>query len=297
MGQKINFTKKALQLIIGRRAFFYVHYKGNTMKTVVITGSTRGIGHGMAHEFLKLGCRVMISGRKREQVDAEADKFAQKFGSEKIAGHACEVTSPEQLQALWEAAVKAFGTVDIWINNAGVTHPTLNIAELKVSEIKPVIETNITALIYATQVALKGMLSQGHGFIYNMEGHGNHDEYIAGLTVYGTTKRAVTYFTNALQLELEGTGVKACLLSPGIVLTDFILDEMRKLPPDRLEMTKIVYNCLADTVDTVTPWLVEHILENDEGGASIAWLDTDKANARFESDEYCSRDILSQFGF
>ena len=267
------------------------------MKTIVITGSTRGIGRGMAEEFLKRGCRVMISGRKKEQVDAEVVMLAGLYGSEVVAGCACEVTSPEQLRALWDAAAKAFGRVDIWINNAGVTHPTRNIVELEPSEIKPVIETNVTGLIYANQVALKGMAAQGHGFIYNMEGHGSHDEYIAGLTVYGSTKRAVTYLSNSLQLEVDGTGVNVCLLSPGIVLTDFILDEMRKLPPERLEMTKIVYNCLADTVETVTPWLAEQILANNEGGATIAWLDAEKANQRFESDEYNARDLLSQFGF
>jgi NAD(P)-dependent dehydrogenase (short-subunit alcohol dehydrogenase family) len=266
------------------------------MKTIVITGSTRGIGHGMALEFLKRGCRIMISGRKREQVDSEVKKFADVYGSDKIAGYPCEITSHEQIQALWDAAVKTFGTVDIWINNAGVTHPTANVMELKPVEIKPVIDTNITGLIYANQVALRGMTSQGHGFIYNMEGHGSHDEFMAGLTVYGTTKRAVKYFTDSLQLELDGTGAKVCLLSPGIVMTDFIIDEMRKLPPERYETAKVVYNCLADTVETVTPWLAEQILTNDEGGKEIAWLDAEKVNARFESDEYCSRDLLSQFG-
>ncbi|MBN2106063.1 MAG: SDR family oxidoreductase [Deltaproteobacteria bacterium] len=267
------------------------------MKTIVITGSTRGIGHGMTVEFLKRKCRVMLSGRSQELVEAEVGRLAADYGKDTVAGLACEVTSPDQLQALWDGAVAAFGTVDIWINNAGVTHPTRNVAELKPAEMKSVIDTNVTGLVYATQVALKGMTALGGGFIYNMEGHGSHDEFIAGLSVYGTTKRAVTYFTSSLQLELEGTGVNACLLSPGIVLTDFILDELRKLPPERLEITKIVYNCLADTVETVTPWLAENILANKDGGATIAWLDTQKANARFESDEYNTRDLLSQFGF
>jgi NAD(P)-dependent dehydrogenase (short-subunit alcohol dehydrogenase family) len=267
------------------------------MKTVVITGSTRGIGHGMAHEFLKLGCRVMISGRKKEQVDREIKKFAEAYGKEKVAGQPCEITSYEQIKSLWDAAVKAFGAVDIWINNAGVTHPTMNVRELEPADIKNVVDTNITGLMYANQIALRGMTAQGHGFIYNMEGHGSHDEFLAGLSVYGASKRAVTYFTHSLLLELDETPVKAGMLSPGIVLTDFIIDEMRKLPPERFETAKIVYNCLADTVETVTPWLVENILANDESGKEIAWLDTEKANARFDSDEYCSRDLLSQFGF
>ncbi len=266
------------------------------MKTIVITGSTRGIGHGMALELLKRGSRVMISGRKKDQVDSEVDNFAAVYGKENIAGHPCEITRYEQIQALWDAAVKAFGTVDIWINNAGVTHPTRNLMELEPAEMKPVIDTNITGLIYANQIALRGMTAQGHGFIYNMEGHGSHDEYIAGLSIYGATKRAVTYFTNSLLMEIDGETIKAGLLSPGIVMTDFIIDEMRKLPPDRFETAKIVYNCLADTVETVTPWLAENILANDESGKEIAWLDTEKANERFNSDEYCSRDLLSQFG-
>lgn len=266
------------------------------MKTIVITGSTRGIGHGLALEFLKLGCRVMISGRKKDQVDAVVAAFAESYGKEKIAGQPCEITSHDQIKALWDAAVKAFGTVDIWINNAGVTHPTLNVMELDTQSIKNVIDTNITGLIYANQVAVRGMTAQGHGFIYNMEGHGSHDEFLAGLSVYGATKRAVTYFTNSLLMEIDGETVKAGLLSPGIVMTDLIIDEMRKLPPERFETAKIVYNCLADTVETVTPWLAEHILANEESGKEIAWLDTEKANERFESDEYNCRDLLSQFG-
>ncbi|MBN2109062.1 MAG: SDR family oxidoreductase [Deltaproteobacteria bacterium] len=266
------------------------------MKTIVITGSTRGIGHGMALELLKLGCRVMISGRNKDQVDSVVKKFSAVFGNDKIAGCPCEITSYEQIQALWAGAVKAFGTVDIWINNAGVTHPTMNVQDLTPADIKNVVDTNITGLMYANQIALRGMTAQGHGFIYNMEGHGSHDEFIAGLAVYGATKRAVTYFTNSLLLEIDGETIKAGLLSPGIVMTDFIINEMRKLPPDRFETAKIVYNCLADTVETVTPWLAENILANEESGKLIAWLDTEKAQARFESDAYCSRDLLSQFG-
>jgi short-subunit dehydrogenase len=267
------------------------------MQTVVITGSTRGIGHGLAVEFLKRGCNVMISGRKKELVDREVQKLAAVYGTEKVSGHPCEITMYEELEALWDAAVKAFGVVDIWINNAGVTHPTMNVSELSPDSIKNVIDTNITGLIYANQIAVKGMTAQGHGFIYNMEGHGSHDEFIAGLSVYGASKRAVTYFTNSLLMEIDGVMVNAGLLSPGIVLTDFIIDEMRKLPPERLEMTKIVYNCLADTVETVTPWLAENILANEENGKEIAWLDAEKANERFNSDAYCNRDMLSQFGF
>ncbi|MBP1762322.1 MAG: hypothetical protein H6Q64_1864, partial [Firmicutes bacterium] len=63
-----------------------------------------------------------------------------------------------------------------------------------------------------------------------------------------------------------------------------------------LETVKAVYNCLADTVETVTPFLVENILTNDQHGVEIAWLTDEKANERFNSDEYCSRDFFSKHG-
>jgi len=266
------------------------------MKTVVITGSTRGIGQGLAVEFLKRGCAVVISGRSAGAVVKEVQRLAGIYGSDKVSGSACEVTDSVQVQGLWDAAQAAFGRVDIWINNAGITHTTKVLAELDSSEIKPVIDTNITGMIYGSQVALCGMIKQGFGQLYNMEGHGSNDKKRPGLSIYGTTKRALKYFTEALIEETEDGPVQVCFLSPGIVITDFLIDDMHKMNPDDLETVKAVYNCLADTVETVTPYLVENILKNDAHGVEIAWLTDEKANERFTSDEYCSRDFFSRYG-
>lgn len=104
------------------------------------------------------------------------------------------------------------------------------------------------------------------------------------------------YFSEALIEEVEGTPVQVGMLSPGIVVTDFLMHNLRKMGPDKLETVKAVYNCLADTVETVTPFLVEGILHNDKNGTEIAWLTKEKANERFSSDEYASRDLFSQYG-
>jgi NAD(P)-dependent dehydrogenase (short-subunit alcohol dehydrogenase family) len=266
------------------------------MKTVVITGSTRGIGHGLAVEFLKRGCAVVISGRKKTAVETEVQKLAQIYGKDRVAGVPCEVTDLGQVQALWDGAKKIFGTVDIWINNAGITHTTRLFANLDPLEISPVVNTNITGLAYGCRVALQGMQEQGAGQIYNFEGHGSDGRKRPGLLIYGTTKRAVRYFTEALIEETEGGPVQVCFLSPGIVVTDFLIDDMRKMSPDDLETTKAVYNCLADTVETVTPFLADEVLKNFAHGIEIAWLTDEKANERFSSDEYCSRDLFSRHG-
>jgi NADP-dependent 3-hydroxy acid dehydrogenase YdfG len=266
------------------------------MKVVVITGSTRGIGHGLAIEFLKSGCQVLLSGRSQANVDAEVKQLAKQYGADKVAGHVCEVTDMKQIQALWDAAKRAFGKVDIWINNAGITHTTKLLAEMDSEEIKPVIDTNITGTIYGCKAALQGMLKQGFGQIYNMEGHGSNDAKLPGVSVYGTTRRALRYLTEALIEETEDTPVQVCFLNPGMVVTDLVINSMRKKTPEERESAKAVLNCLADTVETVTLFLVENILKNDTHGAEIAWLTEEKANERFNSDEYCSRDLFGRYG-
>ena len=91
------------------------------MKSIVITGSTRGIGRGLADEFLKRGHNVVLSGRNKETLEKEIKKAEEEFDNSKVIGLICDVTDYKQVQALWDAAKQAFGTVDIWINNAGMT--------------------------------------------------------------------------------------------------------------------------------------------------------------------------------
>ena len=71
---------------------------------------------------------------------------------------------------------------------------------------------------------------------------------------------------------------------------------MKKMPEEEYEKVRIIYNIIADTVETVTPFLVENILSNSSTGAKIDWLTDEKAAERFNSDEYASRNLLGEFG-
>ena len=266
------------------------------MKTVVITGSSKGIGFGLAAEFLKRDFSVVLSGRNEKKLHSAVDSLGEEYGKDKVAGQPCDVTNVQQVEILWNTAKNKFGAVDIWINNAGITNPTKLFWEVEPSDIKNVINTNITGVVYGTQVALKGMIEQGHGQIYNMEGFGSGDMMRVGMTMYGTTKRATRYFTESLVEEARDLPVQIGTLGPGMVVTDFMLDDLRQLPEDKREETKVVYNMLADKVETVTPFLVEEIIKNEKTGAKIDWLTMEKANARFEDEYYTSRDLLSEFG-
>jgi len=266
------------------------------MKNVVITGSTKGIGLGLAKEFLNNACTVVISGRNKERLEHELVDLKKTFGEEKVVGQDCDVSDYVQVRILWDNAVKKFGSVDIWINNAGIDNSILPYWELDSSEIGPVVNTNLTGMMYGSHAALKGMIAQGHGQIYNVDGYGSNDMMRTGFTVYGSTKRALRYFTESLIQEAVDQPVQIGRISPGMVLTDFMIDGLRKLPSEHLDAIKAIYNIMADSVETVTPFLVEGVLANTETGAKITWLTEEKIHERFNSEKYLSRDMFIQYG-
>ena len=97
------------------------------MANVVITGSTRGIGLGLAKEFRRLGHSVVVSSRGSAAVAAAVAEVSAAPGSGTVVGQPCDVGQRDQVQALWDAAAAGLGGVDIWINNAGLAGPKLNL--------------------------------------------------------------------------------------------------------------------------------------------------------------------------
>ena len=262
------------------------------MKTVVITGSTRGIGKGLANNFLAKGCQVVISGRRQEDVDAVVAELATVHGAEHVAGKACEITDAGQLQGLWDAAVTAFGRVDVWINNAGVSIPRENLSDTDPEAIARIVDINLGGLLLANRVALRGMQAQGGGQIWNMEGFGSGGQVQPGMCAYGATKRAVNYINKALQKEVKDTPVQVCTLSPGIVVTDLLMGDYDLASPE-WQKSKRIFNILGDTVETVTPFLVDGILKTDKSGGKVVWLTGGKAFGRFMTAGFNKRDLFA----
>ncbi len=149
--------------------------------------------------------------------------------------------------------------------------------------------------MYGTQVALNGMLAQGGGKIYTFEGFGSNGSTSPGLTVYGATKYAVRYFTDALAKEYADSPVLIGSLSPGMVPTDLLVYSSRSQDPQQWEKSKRIMNILGDTVETVTPWLVEQALANTKNGARIEWLTKAKAMRRFLLPGYKNRHIVEDY--
>jgi NAD(P)-dependent dehydrogenase (short-subunit alcohol dehydrogenase family) len=261
---------------------------------IVITGSTRGIGFGLAQAFLARGCAVVISGRTQPAVDDAIARLAAQHHPARIAGAVCDVTELSQLAALWTFASERFGQVDVWINNAGAAPPQVPFSRVPTGELAGAVSTNMLGPIYGTRVALDGMLPRGEGAIFNVEGYGSDGRMMrTGMAVYGSTKTATRYFSRSVAREIEGTGVRIGTLMPGAVVTDMLVAQIADLPPDEASAARRRYNIIGDPVDAVAPWLAERVLASPRNGAEISRLSVPKILVRFLSPSYRRRELFA----
>lgn len=263
------------------------------MKTVVITGSTRGIGRGLAENFLASGCRVIVSARSQGKVDEAVSELQAVYGADAVAGLRCEITSEQELAELWAFACEK-GPVDYWINNAGMSIVRKPLAEQSADDLRRIVDTNLTGLLLACKVALAGMQKQGFGQIWNMEGFGSTGQTNTGMAAYGATKRALNYVTTSLQKEVKGSAVQVNTLSPGIVVTDLLVGDY-DFTSSEWQKTRKILNILGDTVETVTPYLVQGVLKARKSGSRVAWLTMRKAFWRFLTAGFNKRDLFAAY--
>ncbi|MEE4184911.1 MAG: SDR family oxidoreductase [Gammaproteobacteria bacterium] len=262
---------------------------------IVVTGSTKGIGLGLAREFLQRGNQVVISSRGQAAVDAALAELSRDFPADRMVGQPCDVSDYDQVTALWDKAVEAFGSVDIWVNNAGRDGIQKLFHELPPEDYVATVETNLIGLMHCNHVAIGRMRAQGHGRVFNMEGFGSDGATMPKYGPYGATKYALRYFTKVLVKENKDAPVDIFYLSPGMVITDMLASEDIRQSPD-WERKRRIYNILADRVDTVTPWLADGILAAKENGEAVRWLTTPKVIWRFLSSRFRKRDIMTPLG-
>ena len=266
------------------------------MKTVVITGSTRGLGYEMAKVFLRSGWNVVVNGVNGERLKNAVEKLKAEKGGGSVLGVAGNVKNSEDIQNVMDSAVQKFGEVDIWINNAGVNQPSKAMWELTDSEIDSILGIDLRGAIIGTKIATIQMEKQPKGgMIYNIEGYGSNDAMMLGLNMYGTSKRAVTHFTKAFAKELEekNSKVKIGRLSPGIMITDFTKKALGGEQEISLsEKTKNFYNIMGDYPDTVAEFMVGEMLKNPANNAHINWLTGKKVIMRFITSPFKKRNFF-----
>ena len=236
------------------------------MANVVITGSTQGIGLGLAREFLSRGHNVMVSSRDEERVNAAAAELGSLAG--RVSALPCDAANVEQVHALWDKAASEFGSVDIWINNAGLARTVWPILDVPQGEMETMMQSNMLGTINGCRVAARGMLEQGSGKIFNMLGGGSDGEYFPGMGIYGTTKRGLNYFTDALVKELKDSPLVIAKIRPGMIITDAVIREIKE-DPANFDQSRSRMNNLVDTIETVAPYRVDEILACDKSGHKI----------------------------
>jgi NAD(P)-dependent dehydrogenase (short-subunit alcohol dehydrogenase family) len=266
------------------------------MSNIVITGSARGIGFGLARSFLDRGCKVMLSSLNQDSLNRALESLSQSHNAELFSGVVCDVRSHASLENLRDAALDFFDEkrIDIWVNNAGRGQPHCTVQDINPEMLETVIETNILGLVLGSQVAARQMIGQGGGLIVNMEGFGSSGARMKKLAIYGMTKYSVKYFTKCLATELKGTGVRAGALNPGMVATDFIRDPFKGKEKE-FEQAKKIFNIIASMVEQVTPWMVNRMLyalKNKRTGFSWSFAGPLKMMGRFLIAPFRKREIF-----
>ncbi|MGD8864296.1 MAG: SDR family oxidoreductase [Anaerolineales bacterium] len=259
------------------------------MKVVVITGSTRGIGFGLAMELLKRDCKVVISGRTDSAVSAAIERLSNGNEGSRISGQSCDVRSEASLQALWDHATDRFGKVDIWVNNAGISTMPDKVWKLSAEEIQAVLDTNILGAILGANVAVRNMFKQDYGTIYFMEGAGSDGSTHPGTMIYGTTKYALDYFFKAFAAELEDSPVLAGAIRPGMVATDLLTEPYRG-KPEEWARVKPIFNIIADPIKPVSEWMAAAILDNHQNGKVLKRVSKFEMTLRFIKAPFTKRD-------
>ena len=196
-------------------------------KIVLITGSARGIGKSIARLFAQQGAQVVIADILQDEIDKTVDEFASE--GLKAAGFQCNITSEKEVENFMKDIYQQFGSIDILINNAGITADTLFIRMKKIDWDK-VINVNLTGTFICTQKAAKYMMRQRHGKIVNISSVigfiGNF-----GQANYAASKGGIIAFTKSVSKELASRNINVNAVAPGFIrtaMTDTLPEEIQQ---------------------------------------------------------------------
>lgn len=197
-----------------------------TGKTAIVTGGSRGIGKEMAEALGEGGANLMLCARRREWLDETVTEFAER--GFKTIGKVCDVSQPEQVQAVVDSAIKHFGRVDILVNNAGISWGAMP-EDMPLEQWQKVIDVNLTGCFLFAQAAGREMLKQNSGSIINIAS-------IAGLTSsangpfyagYVASKAGLIGLTRELAASWGRRGIRVNAIAPGFFhsrLADAVID-------------------------------------------------------------------------
>jgi 3-oxoacyl-[acyl-carrier protein] reductase len=200
--------------------------------TVLVTGGSRGIGYATAQTFLQQGARVALCAVTADRLAAAAERLGE-LGP--VQALVADVRDKGQVQALVERTQARFGPIDVLVNNAGRGWAGEFALQEQVS-IDELVDTNVKGVLYATRAVLPQMVEHRRGIIINVSSGAGLSGF-GGIATYCASKFAVVGFTEALDQEVRGRGVRVYAVCPGRVATDMQVAYSGRrigLPPERV---------------------------------------------------------------
>lgn len=187
-------------------------------KAAIVTGGTRGIGLAIAQALLEREARVMICARGRDDVEGAVTELQARHG-DRAKGAVCDVRSYEQVRSLLRDADRAFGNLDVLVNNAGIgSHNPVE--QMSVEEWNATLETNLSGVFFCCHEALPLMKRAGGGYIINIGSLAGKNAF-AGGAAYCASKFGLIGFSEALMQEVRYDHIRVTYVMPGSVNTTF----------------------------------------------------------------------------
>ncbi|MEF9945547.1 MAG: SDR family oxidoreductase [Lachnospiraceae bacterium] len=203
-------------------------------KVAIVTGGTKGIGYGIAQEYLKEGAKVVVTGRN-EEVGIEAQKELSVLGEVRYVKE--DVADLEMLQNTVDETVRMFGRLDIYMANAGINDPAkTNFIDIAPEQYDSIMDVNLRGMFFGTQFAAKQMIKQGEGgSIVNMA---SVNSYLGldSQVVYTVSKGGIVQMTKVQAIALTPHNIKVNAIAPGPIDTEL----MRRVGNDHQLMNTII---------------------------------------------------------
>jgi NADP-dependent 3-hydroxy acid dehydrogenase YdfG len=187
------------------------------MKTIVITGASSGIGAALAHHLGRQGHNLVLAARRAPALNAVA-----KDVTSHVITVCTDVTRRSDVNRLCDEALRGFGKVDVWVNNAGrgITRPVLELTDQEFDEMMAV---NVKSALYGMQAIVPHFMARGEGHIINISSFLGRVPIATHRSAYNASKAALNALTANVRVDLARVypGIKVSLIMPGLVSTEF----------------------------------------------------------------------------
>ncbi|GIZ11798.1 3-hydroxybutyrate dehydrogenase [Pseudomonas sp. NCCP-436] len=218
-------------------------------KTALVTGSTSGIGLGIALKLAEAGANLVLNGFG----DVEAAIATVSTNGVQVRHHPADMSKPEEIEAMMQFAEQQFGAIDILVNNAGIQY-VAPVEELPVERWDSIIAINLSSAFHTTRLALPGMRKRNWGRIINIaSAHGLAAS--VGKSAYVAAKHGLVGLTKSVALETAISGVTCNAICPGWVLTPLVQKQIDSRAVDG-DIARSRHDLLAEkqpSLDFVTP--------------------------------------------